>query len=636
MGSPGTCKNGMSVGGTFNGTASIYLSDISAWGPTDDGRIKPDILSPGASIVSAGNDSNVTTNNCGTLTMTGTSMATPGAAGSALLVRQYFAEGFYPSGSASAPDGFNPTAALVKAMLINSATPILFDAEGRPIEVPGNEQGWGRVLLDDALYFAGDDRRLWIDEYDGGFTGPGDPPVTYMLEVADPSEPLKVTLVWSDFPSTPAAATHLVNDLDLRVDGPVGGFWGNSYRNGAGWDLGEPDRLNNVEQVLIPTPGAGVYSIQVTPNAIPSGPQPFALVVTGAGITVTAGPRPSYRLHTVDDSGPGGNGDGVLDPGETAILPITLRNTGDANATSVLAHLYSAFPDVLKVYDGAASYADIAVNAQQTSAAPHFAVTLEPSATCGQWLGANMGIAGNGFEVGSAFTLNIGEYEGDRPSTDTPVAIPKTTTEGVFSFLNVPSSFPISEVDVTVNIAHADISQLRVVLYAPDNSLVILHNFTGSGVSGLHTTYDDLTTPATGSMQSFVGVNPQGNWRLRVIDNVGGGTQAGTLQNWTLHFKSDVPFDCNPVTCGQPVPPAVGNTLTVTKSGASGVQLSWTGVGGASNYDVWRSADPELRTAAFVGASGGATSLVDAGAQALPGVHYYVVRSVNSCRWESP
>ena len=78
----------------------------------------------------------------------------------------------------------------------------------------------------------------------------------------------------------------------------------------------------------------------------------------------------------------------------------------------------------------------------------------------------------------------------------------------------------------------------------------------------------------------------------------------------------------------------MGDTLTVHKSGASDVQVTWTGVG-SSDYNVWRSEDRAFKTAAHVGASGGATGLVDPDGLTLPGVHYYVVRSVNACRWES-
>jgi subtilisin-like proprotein convertase family protein len=634
MGSPSTAKNGVATGGTYNGQSASYLSDISAWGPTDDGRIKPDVVFPGASIQSAGNDRNVTTNNCGTSGMTGTSMTAPGVSGMALLTREFFTNGWYPTGAPVPADGFTPTAALLKAMLVNSAVAIPYDAEGRPITIPSGQQGWGRVLLDNALHFTGDNRGLWVADSAGNFTSPGNAPVIYQLEMEDTGEPLKITLAWTDYPSTPAAAKHLLNDLDLRVDGPSGGFWGNNFFQGISVDGGSPDRLNNLEQVLIPNPRPGVYSIQVSPNAIPAGPQSFALAVTGGRFTVTSGPQPSYWSHVVNDAAPGGNGDGVLDPGESATIPITLRNAGDATATGVLGALYSAYPGVLKVYDGSATYPDIAVGAQGTSASPHYDVTLEPSIGCGQIVGATMDITGNGFAVGSATTIDIGTYQNDYPSTDTPLSIPRSSTTGANSYINVPVTFPLTEVDVTVNIDHQNIGDLEVILYRPGvNPPVYLHNKTQAGVSGIHTTYDDQTQPdGPGSLADFIGGNPQGNWRLKITN---AGNKTGTLQNWTLHLKSNIPFNCHPVSCAQGVPAAVGNTLTAARSGANDVRLNWGSVGSA-NYNVWRSADAQFGAAAFVGASGGATTLLDAGAQRLPGMHYYLVRSVNSCRWESP
>ncbi len=634
IGSPSTAKNGMATGGTYGGSNAEYLSDISAWGPTDDGRIKPDVLFPGASIQSAANDGNVTTNNCSTRGMTGTSMTAPGVSGMALLTREYFMNGWYPTGAPVPANGFTPTAALLKAMLVNSAVPIGWDAEGRPITIPSDEQGWGRVLLDNALHFAGDSRGLWIADAAGSFTSPTDAPVVFQLEMEDTGEPLKVTLAWTDYPSTPAAATHLLNDLDLRVDGPSGGFWGNNFFKGVSVDHGAPDRLNNLEQVLIKDPAPGVYSIQVSPHAIPAGPQSFALVVTGGRFTVTAGPQPAYWSHVIDDSGPNGNGDGVLDPGESAKIAVTLRNAGDASATSVLGSLFSAHPGAIKVFDGVASYPDMAVGAQGSSISPHYDVTLDPSVGCGQIVGATMDITGNGFDVGSAFTVDVGVYQNDYPSTDTPLTIPRNNTTGVNSYINVPVTFPLTEADVTVNIDHVNIADLEVILYRPGvNPPVYLHNNTGTGVSGIHTTYDDQTAPdGPGTLDDFIGGDPQGNWRLKITN---AGNKNGTLQNWTLHLKSNIPYNCHPVSCGQGVPPAVGNTLSVTKSGTADVRLTWTAVS-ASNYNVWRATDPQFATAKFVGASGGATTLVDSGAQQLPGMHFYLVRSVNSCRWESP
>jgi hypothetical protein len=91
-----------------------------------------------------------------------------------------------------------------------------------------------------------------------------------------------VTLGWTDFPSTPAAAVNLVNDLDLEVLGPTGTLWrGNVFTGGASTTGGTADRRNTLEQVLLLAPAKGTYSVTVRSFTVPSGPQPFALVVTG-------------------------------------------------------------------------------------------------------------------------------------------------------------------------------------------------------------------------------------------------------------------------------------------------------------------------------------------------------------------
>jgi subtilisin-like proprotein convertase family protein len=539
-------------------------------------------------------------------------------------------EGWYPTGAPTPTDAFTPSAALIKAMLVNSGVAVERDQSYDLTYLSEAPQGWGRILLDNALYFAGDSRGLWIDEHTSGFTSPSDPPVIYQLEMVDTGEPLEITLAWTDYPSTPAATTHLVNDLDLRVDGPSGGFAGNDFFYGVSVTEGDPDRLNNLENVYITDPEPGIYSIRISPHAIPSGPQNYSLVVTGGQFSVTSGPQPAHWSHVVDDSG--GNGDGILDPGESATIEVTLWNAGDAAATSVLGHLYSAYPDTLKVYGGTSPYADMAVGAQAGSSSPHYDVTLEPSASCNTILGTNMGIEGAGFNVGSFFTLEIGVRERDYPSPDTPISIPRQTE--VNSYINVPESFVITEVDATINIDYDDIGDIQVLLYPPGgtNPPIYLHNGTSAGTSGLHTTYDDITEPdGPGELADFLELDPQGDWRLKVINNE---RKTGTLENWTLHLKGESPFYCNPVGCGQGVPSEVGYTLMVNKSGASDVQLDWTGVG-EPDYNVWRSADPQMRTAVHAGATGGPTTLTDSGAQILPGLHCYVVRSVNSCRWES-
>jgi hypothetical protein len=108
--------------------------------------------------------------------------------------------------------------------------------------------------------------------------------------------PLKVVLVWTDAPSSSLATTNLVNDLDLRVSGPGGVFQGNSFSGGVSVPGGEPDRLNNVEVVFLSVAEKGVWTIEVSPHAVPVPPQDYALVVTRA-VRLEEGPRqPSGRV----------------------------------------------------------------------------------------------------------------------------------------------------------------------------------------------------------------------------------------------------------------------------------------------------------------------------------------------------
>ncbi len=283
--SPSTAKSVVSVGATQRGTNADYMASFSSCGPTDDGRIKPEVTIPGYGILSANNDGNATSENCGTRSMSGTSMATPAAAGLAALIRQYYAGGWYPTGAATAADGFGPSAALLRASLVSSAREMAGSTS-----IPSDCQGWGRVLLDDVLYFAGDARRLWILDDTSGFAlGSAGESRDFFCMVGSSAEPLKVTLAWTDFPSTPAAGPHLNNDLDLILSGPDGTFLGNVFALGTSTAGGGADRVNTLEQVLVPEPSPGVVTVTVRSFNVPDGPQPFALVVTG-DITETCSP----------------------------------------------------------------------------------------------------------------------------------------------------------------------------------------------------------------------------------------------------------------------------------------------------------------------------------------------------------
>ena len=284
---PGSAKNVLQVGGTRPNLdhQDNTLSYNTLFGPTRDGRIKPDVVGPSL-VTAATGDRNVTTNDCITTTEgPGTSWSAPSIAGAAALVRQYYTEGFYPTGSRDSSHAMSPSAALLKATIIAAArrVPIKMTAAGdlATLPVPSYEQGFGFPVLDDALYFDGDRAKLRvIDAANAGGLSSGQTTTLRLNAVS--GTPLQVVLVWTDpagIPrSTSDSTAELVHDLDLRVSGPGGLLrLGNDSLH-----PGQPDRLNNVEAVSIPQPVTGDYTITINATRVGAGlRQGYALVVTG-------------------------------------------------------------------------------------------------------------------------------------------------------------------------------------------------------------------------------------------------------------------------------------------------------------------------------------------------------------------
>ncbi|WP_051275875.1 S-layer homology domain-containing protein [Desulfovirgula thermocuniculi] len=259
-------KNALVVGASENPRPSLgpdtddaaQVASFSSRGPAGDGRLKPDLVAPGAGIISACSplvESNFPANPAYTI-LSGTSMAAAVAGGAAALLRQFFQESGH----------VNPSAALLKAALINGAD---------SLEERG--AGFGRLNLAATVLALKERAFLFADET--GYLQPGESR-TYYFNVEDPSRPLKVTLAWTDPPAAPGAAPALVNDLDLVVTGPDGRVY-------LGNDKGEgkKDGTNNVEQVVIPGPQKGRYAVVVRAASLQKGPGPglppgqdFALV----------------------------------------------------------------------------------------------------------------------------------------------------------------------------------------------------------------------------------------------------------------------------------------------------------------------------------------------------------------------
>ena len=206
---PALRKNILTVGaatdvvGGYAGPGSVGMTSFSCWGPTDDGRIKPDVVGNGFDLLSAFSSSNTAYG-----IYSGTSMSSPNVSGSLGLLLQHYRD---------THGGSDPQAATLKGVVIHTAD------EAGAAAGPDYAFGWGLVntltaanqmTLDQAN--PGLIQELWLS---GG-------QVVEQTWASTGAGPLKATICWTDVPgSSPAPALDpadkaLVNDLNLVVIGP--------------------------------------------------------------------------------------------------------------------------------------------------------------------------------------------------------------------------------------------------------------------------------------------------------------------------------------------------------------------------------------------------------------------------------
>ncbi|WP_223788905.1 S8 family serine peptidase [Marinicella meishanensis] len=293
---PGHAKNVVTVGALGHGS-SLQTASFSSRGYAHDDRIKPDVMAPGVGIISADGDLDNSvppsgTNN-GLSAKSGTSMATPTVSGGLALMRQYFTDGFYPSGNRNSAHAIEPSGSLLKSTLLNGTL---------LTRSPSIDQGWGRIFLDNNLYFDGDDRtlRIWdMPNADGLKSGDE---LKFDVQVAA-GEPFRATLTWFDPPPLTSSGQALINDLNLEVrfNGQV--FKGNNWSNSESKEGGAADALNNVEQIHLSEPEAGTYEVVVKAglvnghsNDLDTQKQGFALVTSQAQCNSQVSGAPQISL----------------------------------------------------------------------------------------------------------------------------------------------------------------------------------------------------------------------------------------------------------------------------------------------------------------------------------------------------
>jgi hypothetical protein len=322
---PSGAKNHLSIGALNSNNDTV--TSFTSWGPTDDGRLKPDFCAPGCQTT---DDQGVTSTGSsgGYNVKCGTSMATPTVTGlSALLLQDYRVQ--YPGD----PDPRNST---LKTLFAHTAVDL--ETVG-----PDYRSGYGSVRIVPAIDLMRSGN--WIEDVvDQSGT-------VEVLVIVNPGVPeLKVTLAWDDAPGTPLVSPSLVNDLDLKVFGP-------DLTRYYPWTLDPAnpgnaavqtveDHLNNIEQVVVNAPMPGAYLVQITGTAVPEGPQPFSLTATPLLIQCTprglvSHDRPKYAcdgtmLISVNDC------DLNTDP--NAIESVTVTVASDTNPNGLLLTLYETAP----------------------------------------------------------------------------------------------------------------------------------------------------------------------------------------------------------------------------------------------------------------------------------------------------
>ncbi len=260
---PACAKNHIAVGAYNSNDQS--MTSFSSWGPSDDGRLKPDLSGPGCqSSADFGVTSTSSSGASSYSVKCGTSMSGPTIAGLGALLLEDFRAQF--AGQA------DPRNSTIKSIFAQTA--IDLGNTG-----PDYQFGYGGVRIVPAIEL------LRLGQFSEQVVTNGASFSTqFFVEVGAPE--FKVTLAWDDPPAIPNVGTALVNDLDLVVMDPSG-----TQRFPWTLDPNNPslaavktfaDHINNIEQVQVDNPETGLWTIQIVGTNVPQGPQTFSLAGAGA------------------------------------------------------------------------------------------------------------------------------------------------------------------------------------------------------------------------------------------------------------------------------------------------------------------------------------------------------------------
>ena len=255
----GNITGGRKAGKNAIAVGNVYYNDslrvTSSRGPTNDGRIKPDICAPGQGNLSTGENNTYQEGG-------GTSAASPVIAGSAALIYQAYGEKY---------DGISPPSGLIKAMILCSAEDL-----GRP--GPDYEHGWGRIHLGRALEVL-EEEQFITDTIEHAFQD------YHQITIPDGTGQARIMVYWMDPAGVVLSSKALVNDIDISLQSGAGQLYlPHVLSHYPHYDsLTKPayrgfDHVNNMEEVILDNPLPGTYTLRVKGHMIPEGPLQYFVV----------------------------------------------------------------------------------------------------------------------------------------------------------------------------------------------------------------------------------------------------------------------------------------------------------------------------------------------------------------------
>ncbi len=273
IGTTAVAKNIMTVGAVhevldYQNPSDVVMSSFSCWGPADDGRIKPDIVAKGVDVYST-----TAASNSSYASYSGTSMASPNAAGTMALIQKYYQD---------THGGTPMRAATLKGLMLHTAD------EAGPNPGPDYMFGWGLMDAKKASQIVTDD--LGQNVIDEQILNAGD---TYIRQINVPeTEELRVTICWTDPAGLPVSAQlnprdpMLVNDLNLQIQDQSGNIyypWRLDPDNPSSPAVNDgKNHVDNIESVQIENPIPGTFTIQVDYDGnLTNGSQAFSVIING-------------------------------------------------------------------------------------------------------------------------------------------------------------------------------------------------------------------------------------------------------------------------------------------------------------------------------------------------------------------